>query len=154
MAGSKKVIIIGSGVGGITTAIHLAQKGYQVKIFEKNSYPGGRCGKIIKDGHRFDIGATLLMMTDIYEKTYQSIGRDLYKELDLIRMDPIYSIKFPENKEVLFSSDLAKLQNQLEAIEPGCYNNFLKYMAESYDTYQLSMKNIIDRNYYNALQFF
>ncbi len=34
MAGSKKVIIIGSGVGGITTAIHLAQKGYQVKIFE------------------------------------------------------------------------------------------------------------------------
>lgn len=154
MSGSKKVIIIGSGVGGITTAIHLAQKGYQVKIFEKNSYPGGRCGKFIKDGHRFDIGATLLMMTDIYEKTYQSIGRDLYNELDLIRMDPIYSIKFPENKEVLFSSDLTKLQSQLEAVEPGCYENFLKYMAESYETYQLSMKNIIDRNYYNALQFF
>jgi phytoene desaturase len=154
MPGLKKVIIIGSGVGGITIAIHLAQKGYQVKIVEKNSYPGGRCGNIVKDGHRFDIGATLLMMTDIYEKTYQSIGRDLYKELDLIRMDPIYSIKFPEGKQVLFSSDLAKLQNQLEAIEPGCYNNFLKYMAESYSTYKLSMKHIIDRNYYNALEFF
>ena len=154
MSGPKKVIIIGSGVGGITTAIRLAQKGYQVKIFEKNSYAGGRCGNITKDGHRFDIGATLLMMTDIYEKTYQSLGRDLYKELDLIRMDPIYSIKFPENKEVLFSSDLSKLQKQLEAIEPGCYNNFLKYMTESYETYQLSMKHIIDRNYYNALQFF
>ena len=154
MSGPKKVIIIGSGVGGITTAIHLAQKGYQVKIVEKNSSPGGRCGNIIKDGHRFDIGATLLMMTDIYEKTYQSIGRDLYKELDLIRMDPIYSIKFHEGKEVLFSSDLAKLQNQLEAIEPGCYNNFLKYMHESYSTYKLSMKHIIDRNYYNALEFF
>ncbi len=154
MSDPKKVIIIGSGVGGITTAIHLALKGYQVKIFEKNSYPGGRCGNIVKDGHRFDVGATLLMMTDIYEKTYQSIDRDLYKELDLIRMDPIYSIKFPENKEVIFSSDLAKLRQQLEAIEPGCYNNFLKYMSESFETYQLSMKHIIDRNYYNALQFF
>lgn len=154
MSDGKSVIIIGSGVGGITTSIHLARKGYKVKILEKNSYPGGRCGNIVKDGHRFDIGATLLMMTDIYEKTYQSIGRDLYKELDLIRMDPIYSIKFHEGKEVLFSSDLAKFQNQLEAIEPGCYDNFLKYMHESYSSYKLSMKHIIDRNYYNALEFF
>jgi len=154
MTGPKKVIIIGSGVGGITTAIHLAQKGYQVKIFEKNSYPGGRCGNIIKDGHRFDIGATLLMMTDIYEKTWQSFGRDLNKELDLIRMDPIYSIKFHEDKEVLFSSDLAQLQNQLEGVEPGSYDRFLKYMAESYSTYKLSMKHIIDRNFYNAFEFF
>ena len=66
MSGSKKVIIIGSGVGGITTAIHLARKGYQVKIFEKNSYPGGRCGKIIKDGHRFDIADDVVRQIAVF----------------------------------------------------------------------------------------
>jgi len=150
----KNVIIIGAGIGGITTAIHLAREGFKVKIIEKNLSPGGRCGNFTKDGHRFDVGATLLMMTDIYEKTWKSFGKDLYKELDLIRMDPIYSIKFYGDKEILFSSDLTRMQQQLESVETGSYEQFLKYMAESFRTYKLSMKHIIDRNYNNAIQFF
>jgi len=154
MPTNKNVIIIGAGIGGITTAIHLARQGFNVKIFEKNAYPGGRCGNIVKDGHRFDIGATLLMMTDIYEKTYESFGRNLYEELNLFRMDPIYSIKFSDGQDILFSSDLTKLQNQLEAVESGSYTQFLKYMHESFRTYKLSMKHIIDRNYFRATEFF
>ncbi len=132
----------------------MARHGYSVKIFEKNAYPGGRCGNFEKDGHRFDIGATLLMMTDIYEKTYESFDKNLFEELNLFRMDPIYSIKFSNGHDILFSSDLTKLQNQLEAIEPGSYTQFLKYMYESFRTYKLSMKHIIDRNYYRATEFF
>ena len=58
----KNVIVIGAGIGGIATAGYLASTGYNVTIFEKNAYPGGRCGRYVKDGHRFDIGATFLMM--------------------------------------------------------------------------------------------
>jgi len=151
---NKKVIIIGAGIGGITTAIHLSRQGYDVKIFEKNTYPGGRCGNFEKDGHRFDIGATLLMMTDIYEKTYESFGKNLFDELNLFRMDPIYSIKFSDGQDILFSSDLTNLQKQLEAVEQGSYTQFLKYMHESFRTYKLSMKHIIDRNYFRATEFF
>lgn len=151
---NNTAIIIGAGIGGITTSIFLAQHGYKVKVLEKNAYPGGRCGKIVKDGHRFDIGATLLMMPDVYEKIYRTIGRNMHQELDLIRMDPIYKIKFHEGQEMLFSSDLAKLQQQLEAVEPGSYRQFLKYMEESYHSYKLSMKHIIGRNYFHFLQFF
>ncbi len=70
----KNVIIIGAGIGGISTAGYLANQGYNVKIFEKNAYPGGRCGKFVKDGHRFDIGATFLMMPGVYEKTFSAVG--------------------------------------------------------------------------------
>jgi len=150
----KKVIIIGAGIGGITTAIHLARKGFDVKVVEKNEFPGGRCGNFEKQGHRFDVGATLLMMTDIYKKTWESFGKDIFKELDLIRMDPIYSIKFCGDKQILFSSDLTHMQEQLETIEPGSYERFLKYLSESFSTYKLSMKHIIDRNYSHAFQFF
>nr|NQU89442.1 phytoene desaturase [Bacteroidota bacterium] len=150
----KNVIVIGAGIGGITTAIHLSRKGLNVKIVEKNSWPGGRCSNFVKDGHRFDVGATLLLMTGIYEKTWESFGKNLYKELDLIRMDPIYSIKFHGDKQILFSSDLTKMQQQLEAVETGSYEKFLKYMHESFHTYKLSMKHIIDRNYNHALEFF
>ena len=94
MKKGNKVIIIGAGIGGITTGIYLARQGYNVTIFEKNAFPGGRCGNLIKDGHRFDIGATFLMMPDIYKKTYTAIGKNIADELELYRLDPVYKINF------------------------------------------------------------
>lgn len=154
MAQQKKVIVIGAGIGGMATAVQLAQKGFSVTVYEKNSYSGGRCSSIFKEGHRFDVGATLLMMPRIYEDLYKSMGKDMYKELELYRMDPIYKIKFPGDDKMLFSSDLAFMQTEMERIEKGSYQAFLKYMSDSYKAYQISMKHIIDRNYDHALQFF
>ena len=66
----KSAAIIGAGIGGIATAVYLARNGYKVDIFEKNSSPGGRCGQLISNGHRFDLGATMLMMPEIYRESY------------------------------------------------------------------------------------
>lgn len=149
----KKVAVIGAGAAGLATGSYLARRGFQVTIFEKNNFPGGRCSSFTKDGHRFDIGATLLMMPQVYERTFADFGKNLHEELDLIRMDPVYRIKYPGNTELCFSSDLMKMQQQLEAIEPGSYAPFLKYMDRSYRAYRLSMKHIIDRNYFHLFEF-
>lgn len=53
MAQNKPAIIIGAGIGRITTAVYLAQRGFRVAVYEKNASPGGRCGQIIRKGHRF-----------------------------------------------------------------------------------------------------
>ncbi len=153
MSKKEKVIIIGAGTGGIATAIYLAQKGYKVSVFEKNTFAGGRCSNLLKDGHRFDIGATLLMMPEVYRRMYKDFGKKMEEELELFRMDPVYKIKYHNDKELLFSSDLARLQDQFERIEKGSYSKFLDYMSESYKSYEISMKGIIDRNFYNAFQF-
>ena len=49
---SKKVIIIGSGVAGLASAIRLSSKGYLVTVYESNSYVGGKISeirKVVKD---------------------------------------------------------------------------------------------------------
>lgn len=150
----KKVTIIGAGVGGIATAIYLAREGYEVAIYEKNALPGGRCGNIVRDGHRFDVGATLLMMTDVYRSIYRDFGYELEDLMELIRMDPIYELRFGEGEKLRISADMHQLKREIEKIEPGCYGRFLNYMNESYRSYELSMKNIINRNYFNLFQFF
>ncbi|MFC2111737.1 phytoene desaturase family protein [Bacteroidota bacterium] len=143
----KKVIIIGAGIGGIATAGNLARQGYDVTIVEKNAFPGGRCGTYVRDGHRFDIGATFLMMPGVYEKTFSAVGKNMADELTLYRMDPVYRIKFPGKKEILFTSDLAKLQKQFEELEKGSYGRFLKLMNIGFNVYKNSMQ-LIDRNYF------
>ena len=38
----KKVAIIGSGIAGLSLSIRLSKMGYDVYVYEKNSYPGGK----------------------------------------------------------------------------------------------------------------
>lgn len=154
MASKKEVIIIGAGIGGITTSIYLAQKGYSVRIFEKNVFAGGRCSSMTIEGHRFDTGATLLMMRDVYETTYKNIGKKLDEELELFRMDPIYRIFFHKGRDLMFTSDLTKMREQLESFEPGSFHQFIKYMDVGMKAYRIGMKHIINRNYSHFLQFF
>ena len=72
----KTVVIVGAGIGGMATSIFLARSGYDVTVMEKNSQSGGRCGQILRDGHRFDIGATILLMPSIYRGVFESLGLD------------------------------------------------------------------------------
>jgi len=152
MGQAKEVIIIGAGIGGIVAAGSLARKGYKVTVFEKNVHPGGRCGTFVKDGHRFDIGATFLMMPGVYEEAFSALGKSMKDELNLYRMDPVYRVKFPGDKEISFTSDMAELQDQFEHIEKGSYGRFLKLMSKGFEIYEKSMP-LIDRNFFTLFDF-
>ena len=89
---NKSVIIIGAGVGGIATSIFLAKNGFDVKIYEKNSSPGGRCGQIIRNGHRFDIGATIFLMPNIYRKVFKELGLNLEDCFEINPLNTIYKL--------------------------------------------------------------
>jgi phytoene desaturase len=148
----KKVIVIGAGIGGIVAAGSLARKGYHVTIFEKNSHPGGRCGTYLKDGHRFDVGATFLMMPGVYEEAFAALGKSMRDELTLYRMDPVYRVKFPGGREISFTSDLTSLQDQFEQIEEGSFGSFLKLLSKGFEIYEKSMP-LIDRNFFRFFDF-
>lgn len=77
MIKNKTAVIIGAGIGGIATAVYLAKNGYEVCVYEKNLSPGGRCGQLIRDGHRFDLGATMLLMPGVYRQVFGSLGHNM-----------------------------------------------------------------------------
>ena len=59
MSQTPHIIVIGAGIGGLTTAASLAKSGYKVTVFEANTYPGGCAGTFFHKGYRFDAGATV-----------------------------------------------------------------------------------------------
>ena len=78
----KKIIIIGSGLSGLSCAHYLDKSKFDIKIFEKKSVPGGRVSSEKIDGYICDIGFQVLL------NNYNEVKRlDVYDKLDLKYFD-------------------------------------------------------------------
>ncbi len=91
---AKKVIIIGSGIGGLGSANLLAKLGYEVTVLEKNDYLGGRAGLIEEAGYKFDKGPSWYLMPDVWEHYFGLLGKKVEDYLQLKRLEPSYRIFF------------------------------------------------------------
>ncbi|MEJ2710547.1 MAG: phytoene desaturase family protein [Anaerolineales bacterium] len=147
------VIVVGAGLGGIATAARLARQGCQVTVFEKGTLPGGRASILEKDGFRFDTGPTLFLMPEVFADTYQALGTRMEDHLELTRLDPTYRVHFHDRSTLDLSADLGKMRNQLEAMEPGSFENYLKFLSEGYRHYHLSLKHFVGRNFRNIFEY-
>ncbi len=139
----RSVVVIGAGVGGISAAAHLAQRGVHVTVVEKNAIPGGRCSRFSRDEHHFDTGPTLLVMPLIYEQEFAALGTLFHERLDLKRVDPTYHLIFNDGSGLALTSDLNAMREQLEAIEPHSFAGYLRYVEEGQRHYDLTMANLV-----------
>jgi len=149
----KTVLLVGAGVSGMATAIILAKNGFDVTVFEKNSHSGGRCGQILRDGHRFDIGATILLMPSIYRTVFESLGLNFDECFELKDLSTIYKLYFGNGEQFTFSKDDAVMKPQLEAMEPGSFVRYKAYIETGYKFFRDSYKNLLSRNFYTLFEF-
>ncbi len=150
----NSVLVVGAGIGGIAIAARLARLGYRVTVIEKGERAGGRCDHLVKDGHHFDTGPTLFLMPELFAQAFAELGERMENHLDLRRVDPSYQIHFDEGSSLTPSSDLTGMQAQLEAIEPGSFGGFLRYLDEARLHYELVLSHIVGRNFFNLLEYF
>ncbi len=143
----KTVIVIGAGVGGIAIAARLARRGYHVTVLEKNAAPGGRCNRLLQDGHRFDIGPSLFLLPQVYAETYAALGERMEDHLTLRRIDPTYHVHFEDGSKLELSADIHRMQEQLEAIEPGAFGGFLHYLAEGHRHLTIALDRFLKKNF-------
>lgn len=153
MGNNRKAVIIGAGIGGITISIYLAKNGFEVDIYEKNSVPGGRCGQLIHEGHRFDLGATMLLMPEVYKEVFESLGLDFWKSMEPKRLEDIYKLYLDDGEELVFTTEMKKMEAQHERIEKGSFRSAESYIKEGYNFYSIARKNLIGRNFYNIFEF-
>lgn len=132
----KKVIVIGAGFSGLSTATQLAALGYEVEILEKNEQAGGRARVFSTDGFVFDMGPSWYWMPDIFEMYFSTFGKKPSDYYDLVRLDPSYSVIL-QNDEVLdIPANFDELKAMFESIEPGSsikLEEFLKQAAYKYE---------------------
>lgn len=78
----KHVVVIGGGLGGLSSAIYLALKGIKVTIIEKNSHLGGKLGEIRTEKFRFDTGPSLVTMPSVFDELLVNLEKLKNANLD------------------------------------------------------------------------
>lgn len=91
---SRTVAIVGSGPGGLAAAMLLAAGGADVTLFERGSQVGGRSRRLSIGDYRFDTGPTFFLYPRIIEEVFAHCGFDFRREVDLLRIDPLYELRF------------------------------------------------------------
>lgn len=151
----KSVIVIGSGVGGLSIAILLAKKGYDVTVLEKNASFGGRGGVFSAKGFQFDMGPSWYLMPDIFEHFFSLIGENIQDHFTLKRLDPSYKIWLEEEvNPVEMTSDLERDAKLFESYEPGVMKNVSIYLKEAAAKYNISKHTFIYKPFNSVLDFF
>jgi len=112
----KKIGIIGGGVAGLASAARLKNAGYEVTVFEKNDKMGGRMNTIEKDGYKFDLGPTIVMMPEVYQSVFSDCGKNPNDYIPMEQLSILYDLHF-KNKKISVPSDLTLLHNLLNDIE-------------------------------------
>ena len=128
---SKQVIIVGAGPGGLASAMLLAAAGVKVKIVERLTHVGGRTSSIEADGFRFDLGPTFFLYPRVLDEIFAAAGRDLCKEVPMVRLDPQYRIQFGAGGKIDATADPERMAAQIAALSPGDAPGFKAFMGEN-----------------------
>jgi phytoene desaturase len=130
-----KIIVIGSGFGGLSAAIRLQAKGHEVTILEKRDKLGGRAYVYKQDGFVFDGGPTIITAPWLIDEMFEAGGKKTRDYVKLVKIDPFYNIRFPDGTIFNYNDDKENLLNQIRKFNPADvegYKRFSKDLGEIY----------------------
>ena len=137
----KKIIVIGSGFGGLATAIRLQARGFKVTILEKNAKVGGHAYQLKKKGYTFDMGPSLITAPDIIRNIFYSADKKMEDYLDLIYLDPFYRIYFHDGSKIDYGPDANKMKMQMSQFNLQDAANYDKFMSYIYKIYKVVIED-------------
>ncbi|MBS1796811.1 MAG: phytoene desaturase [Acidobacteria bacterium] len=127
-----KIVVIGSGFGGLSCAIRLQAQGHQVTIVEKRDKLGGRAYVYEQDGFKFDGGPTIITAPWLIDELFSLAGRDSKEYIKLVKLDTFYNIRWEDGTVFNYNDDKQHLYAEIARIAPEEIDNYKRF-AQSLD---------------------
>ena len=139
----RSVLVIGSGFAGLSAATTLADEGFQVKIFEKNTDIGGRARKFTASGFTFDMGPSWYWMPDVFEDYFGRFNKKVSDYYELERLDPSYQVVYGKDDTLEIPANMEELKSLFDSIEPGAGAQLQKFLDQAAYKYQVGINNLV-----------
>jgi phytoene desaturase len=139
------VIVIGAGLGGLSTAIRLAAQGRRVILLEKNERVGGKLNLVSAAGYTFDTGPSLLTMPWVIEELFTVAGRRMDDYLQLDQIEPTCRYRWPDGETFDAWQRLPQLIQEVERISPQDVPGLFRFLAHTARIYDAVADNFLLR---------
>ena len=126
-------IVIGAGMGGLSSAALLAHQGQKVLVLEQSGRIGGCCSTFERNGYKHDVGASIVEIIQPIEKVFQMLGTTFQKEVDLIPCDPIFSVMYRNGERITIEKSLEATGDVISSLsteDGNRWKDFCNYFAE------------------------
>lgn len=142
----KKVTVIGSGLGGLSAAISLAVKGFEVDVFEKNDKVGGKLNSLTQQGFQFDLGPSILTLPHIFEQLFTSAHKNMADYVPIEPVLPHWRNFYQNGSSFDFHPDIGEMKTQLNKLGKGT-DGFFEFLEYSRRQFELCKRGFFDKGY-------
>ena len=141
----KKVIIIGSGFGGIASALRLKAKKYDVTLIEKHPDLGGRARVFKKNGFTFDGGPTVITAPYLINELFELFNKNSKDYINLVPLKTWYRFIFDDGLSFDYSGNENEMKKQIEKINKNDvkgYQELLKFTKKIFEKGFLELSDV------------
>ncbi len=142
-----KIIVIGSGFGGLACAVRLKIQGHDVTLIEKRDKPGGRGYVYEINGFKFDGGPTVVTAPWLFEELFTSAGRNPKDYYNLTPLDPFYRIYFSDGTYFNYNGDKENILSEIRKFDANDVEGYLKFIDTTEDIFKAGF-GLIDKPFH------
>ena len=146
-------IVIGSGFGGLTSAMLLQANGIQTTLIESLPVVGGRGRVFAYNDYEFEGGPTVITAPSVIEEVYTKSGLKFSSEVTLLETTPFYDLYFSDGSKMSYYGDQDKLLEQIRQINPDDVSGYLKFYKKSQQIYNKGFVELVRQPFLSNMDF-
>ncbi|NJP38818.1 phytoene desaturase family protein [Alkalicoccus luteus] len=150
----QHIVIIGAGLGGLSSAIVLQSRGYQVTCLEKNDEPGGKLHEVKLGSASFDFGPNTITMPHVFQDVLKGAGLNPDEYFTFTKLQKHTTNAFPDGTSFSFSSNMEEMQEELFQLDPGAADRYPAYLKEAERLYKLAENHFFNRTFSGFRDYF
>ncbi|MGA1309537.1 MAG: phytoene desaturase [Gemmatimonadaceae bacterium] len=139
-----RIIVIGSGFGGLSAAIRLQAQGHEVTVVEQRDKPGGRAYVYQQDGFTFDGGPTIITAPWLFDELFAAAGKQVADYVRIVPIDPFYQIRFEDGTVFRYNGDTQGILEQIRKLNPDDVRGYQAFLKQSERVFGAGM-SLIDK---------
>ena len=143
--GRPRAVVIGSGFGGLASAIRLQAKGYATTLHEARDKPGGRAYVYERDGFKFDGGPTIITAPFLIDELFELSGRKASDYVRIVPVNPYYRIRFHDGRVFNYTGEEEEIVSEIRKFEPADEAGYREFVKRSRAIFDRAFTDLADQ---------
>ena len=146
---TKKVIVVGSGFGGLASALRLRAKGYEVTLVEKHPDLGGRARVFKKGNFIYDGGPTVITAPYLIEELFSLYNKKISDYVKIVPLDLWYRFVFSDGDTFDYSGNEKSMEKEIKKFSEKDYEGYNKLVKFTEKIFDKGFTDLSDKPFNN-----